>query len=796
MIGYDARPYPWDSLMKNRGFMLVKGQQNESSWRRDVQLPGGRGREKLTYNGWPGGFGLRRHNGSEQSLQTIFSTEPAKTALGVPIYGTGVDNSFGGAMLSAELVDATIDAGVTKYVRSVVPFRSKYYAAVGTKIYVSVTGLWNDTSLAQACTGQVRRLWRYRGSNSPDLLYVAQDDAPYLTFDGSSWQTDAQSPKREAPAGPTGWFSTSNDGASYSDGTLAVSDRSGSTTAPLGGMHGIAQGDWTLIGFPVKFSETELDLSTFNTVNSVAVVQYYDPVGFPLAPWQSVTGLLDDTSAGGKTMSKDGIISWNFPPGWRKATLGGTNQTAEMYFIRLSFTNALSASVNVRAAKIRYQCEAHDFGLTGKYLWRLHSVNQVAWTEDGGRKAQWNGDLGGFDPVGSSDAEPIALIGIQGAMFVRKTDGLFGINPDGTNTQYDPGGLYETPISGSDGHVHCAWLNHVYFSHQNALWQFSPLEDGAANPVGPDRVMVNESEIQVTPTAGVGDRGSFLYLAGRNSQSGLSYLLKWGSYQQVVSPATGTIRWERTDGWHITHHLGPRTIVSLHTYWIADQPYLVLGDTAGVLSYLRLPRGTSPLDANSGSRFCVGGSMLLPAFEGLDPAQEISASRATINGRFLTAARTVTVSTKSMIDTAWTEQGVADAPGSDDVAFDAPYSGFALDQKLTLATDSNLATPFVERYTLDWQHVGGDRESFVIEAAIQCADAVIDNAGMVHDDTTADEWADAAIALYTETEPFDIVGPDGQERQALVRSWADTGYVWKDRYTRTRTITLVLSGET
>lgn len=153
---------------------------------------------------------------------------------------------------------------------------------------------------------------------------------------------------------PLGFMKTVNSGTSYTDYTAVVGNNL-DTSAALGALDTLANGDWVVVGFATNDAlGLDLELSAVNSNASVLTVEYWNGawVAAPMATDLTVAPALNSPSTRGTaTLSRSSQIYWDratMSADWASSTLSGITA----YWVRLSVSAALSAPVHVLECRI------------------------------------------------------------------------------------------------------------------------------------------------------------------------------------------------------------------------------------------------------------------------------------------------------------------------------------------------------------------------------------------------------------------------------------------------------------
>lgn len=178
---------------------------------------------------------------------------------------------------------------------------------------------------------------------------------------------------------------TLNSGAAYTDYTADVGGGAG--VAVLSSLDTVANGDWVIVGAGNIFRKILVEMNANVNVNaSVLTVEYWTG-----AAWAAVSNLSDGTALAGATFGKSGNITFDYPEDWEISTI----DTGELYFVRLSVSAALDASVEIAEVRLSATdiepstCETHrgrlwvDDSNHPDRLWFSEALATEQFTESG-----------------------------------------------------------------------------------------------------------------------------------------------------------------------------------------------------------------------------------------------------------------------------------------------------------------------------------------------------------------------------------------------------------------------------
>lgn len=758
-------PWPHDIELGGIAFMLAR--QNgaialQETWPQDTRA-GNEDEARIEWRDWIGGAGAMRDFGDDPSIRRTLMYSDSPTDL------AGVDASYGTLMLAPEVVPRTIDAG-TAGSKPVILLEepwtdstgaTNYWLAVDTKIYKSASGQWNDAALVQTFANRVTDLLVFSGTNGASHLYVALDSAPMAVSANGSTFTTLANPATLVQVRFDAVYVTKNSGTAWTDATAVLSDKDNATNMDLDALPATAVGQ-ILFGFFQPFVGASIHIpASANTAASVMTAEFYNGSG-----WTAVTGLVDGTNNAGKSFgfvdsgTSDHTFTWTAPSGWEKALLVDTVQAVPLYFIRLTFSAAFSATVRVSEAYVHYQQSAQQLGKVGPYFWIGFSNNRVAWTQDGGTTPVWH-----FStlPVGEETGSFIALLAANGAIYARHTHGLSSPRADGTVVSYLDGAL-RPPVTATD-QAATAWLDELFVAHEESLFRFSPL-DQSSESMGPERLaLVQARPLQGRVTVAIGDRSHALYAVLWNAELGRSWLWKLGGYL-LATDRDGVPRWQRRDSWFCLNNLGTGHYTSAACYVDASgEPRLVLGTDAGTLGVVKLVSGINPLE-DAAYRFTTAGvgEAYLATLYPPDAGRVIAPLSFTLVARDTATGRSVAVDTKNPSASTWTLQGTWTTTPARQFAADATGS-LGLDVRLRLASNDATRSPRLILLQLGYGQPLAAAGHFT--ATILCADDVADGMGrrLGH---TAKDWTQLVMGLPLT--PIPLVKPDGSTTTVRITS--------------------------
>ena len=486
-------------------------------------------------------------------------------------------------------------------------FNSALYSAVGPILEKSTDGgaSWS-TDQTPAGGVDITDLAVFQGINSVALLFIGLGNSnAYQVYDGTTLTAFTG----DKPT-VTGFLKTVDDGANFTDYTTVVSDGQPGTSATLNSLDTVANGDWLLIGYTTPFVGLKLDLGDLNDTASVLAVSYFDDPDDP-GSLAAVSSLVDGTDVSGDTLKQDGTVTWARPNGWAKHTFKGI----EAFWVRVSVSVAIDASVTVVQAQAVRQTQAERFEVVGEALYRTLNGNEFMITENGGTKASYGVILKAGDAEATING--VYSVGEQTETGNIERVWLFKPGQIFTTTALVPGTVVKATEflpDANDGGNGFTW--HVdealYVSLAKGLFRF---QNGIYQQMGPELISENDSPVRGEVTAVAGDN-YYLYAAVQ-TQGGDTWLLSWGVY---VLQGDGTTRFLPV--WHTLKNLGAvevRTMLAT-TEDTGGVVRLLIGADAD-LQYIIVSNESPNRRLDTGCTFDSTGQIFWSRFTGLFDAE-------------------------------------------------------------------------------------------------------------------------------------------------------------------------------
>ena len=728
-------PYPYDCIVDGVGLMLSNRSGAEIAWReRKLDFFAPRvSQTDQSYAQFPpedettwavddlsGGFGQRvvPRGGSTGYAHGVADTRiPHQVTLPPEILTTPITSS-GTITDHFELGDAT-------------------YVLAGSAVYRSRDG--RTWSLAKAFDPGVTAVSSavFKGRADRPTAFVAVGgtaaDEPFWTFDGTTWTQHAGQ-----SATPAAVLRTGDGGQTYADLTAAVSDGDSGTYGHLDSLGAVTDGAWLLVGGKAPFAAVAVEVNVAaNGSVAEAAAEYWNGLA-----WTAVGGLRDGTAQDGKTLARDGDVSFSEPPDWQRATINGV----QAFWLRLTVASALDSSTRINELAVREVRKAQAFRVIGSQLARVSGeagAPMLSISADGGAASTWTDGT----PVGDGAFGVSSLLSLGRTAYLVKADGLYALRP-GAETGAVVEHIWSQPVrhaSPFTGRGAAVWRGHLWLPLPQGLFRFRP---GELTTAGPERLRENNSPIRGRVTACAGD-AHFLY-AALLDETGQTTLLALNQEQ---------------GSWHPIARLGR---VACQHIWVSDQPgpnprlCIAIG---GSLATMVLPRGSANPLHDPSCRFATNADLTLSRFDAGFAAQPKAFLALALSGERLTASTWVDASYRLGDGAPFRQLGRFAANGQR-IEFGPEAAAASIDLRLTLHSDDPTISPVIHAVSLAYA-VRADFKR-VFEFVVRIADRAPLRDGR-RDRRSGREVKLAIAAAAATREPVVLVSPDGEHVEALVR---------------------------
>jgi hypothetical protein len=317
-------------------------------------------------------------------------------------------------------------------------------------------------------------------------------------------------------------------------------------------------------------------------------------------------------------------------------------------------------------------------------------------TNDPMTTANWSGPI----TVGDGSSPITWLRSFNKTVWIFKTIGPFTLNADGSDNELDP--AMRTQPSVENGRGAWVWDNALWFRHGDSYYRVVVEgETALPQPIGPERLLTNDSETRGVTTCGIGHGSNFAYFGVYNAANGNSYLWKFGTWLNPQETESG--KWEFVEAYHgaLKKWTG-RRITALrvsNTVTGNDRLYCYFAD--GGVDWCYLPKGTpNPWASGSGCEFTAGSAYVYgPDHHAMAPADHKAYRGFSAFGPVLDTDDTVTVGYRL------SQSGVYSTVGpftTHSQRIDTPDNTFGkvLQYYLKLDSPDSTSTPVLEGITV------------------------------------------------------------------------------------------------
>ncbi len=233
------------------------------------------------------------------------------------------------------------------------------------------SGTYSPIPLVQTADGYLRKgSAAFPSTGNLTTSILTETASPLPAFMDAEWGTLIYLNGVDLPQIWEGTFAkcqgfrfTQDIGVTYMDFSSQVADEDPTTYAAIGGMDTAANGDWVIIKARVpKLTgiKVVMDGTNVNDIASALTVEYRSAAG----TWTTVgVSLSDGTSASSKTFKQSGDITWT-----EVTCAPDLVDNSYGYFIRLSVSVALSATVRIRSIYLYYNVQALPSFWDGSFI--------------------------------------------------------------------------------------------------------------------------------------------------------------------------------------------------------------------------------------------------------------------------------------------------------------------------------------------------------------------------------------------------------------------------------------------
>lgn len=290
-----------------------------------------------------------------------------------------------------------------------------------------------------------------------------------------------------------------------------------------------------------------------------------------------------------------------------------------------------------------------DFQQVGRQLYRASDTNQLSNVDanaDPTVEANWSNANSFRAGDKTSPIQRLAVTAV-GSLIVLKQDGVYSIDEAGEDHRLYSG-VMQFGAGADDGRYWFSFGNDLHVTYQMQHVRLVPTVSFGnprleLQPIGPERMVENDSVVRGRVTAGLGHGSLGAYCGLYNDDTGNSFLLKFGAW---IGPRLEEGKLEeaqRVDAWHgsISQTFTNKKITAMWKSTLgapAGHYRLYLGFSTGDLSWLVLPCTPNPA-ACSAYRFdaTTDGLLTMSQFHGTFEADAKTLRSFSVTGPVLNA---------------------------------------------------------------------------------------------------------------------------------------------------------------
>lgn len=338
-------------------------------------------------------------------------------------------------------------------------------------------------------------------------------------------------------------------------------------------------------------------------------------------------------------------------------------------------------------------------------------VSEVDTDADPTTEANWSAD--NEFRIGDGTSEIIQMWSHPTAsgdiLLIFKTDGIYSIDGNGDDIPYY-GKLLKRGSGVDNGKVVWSFADDTFTMFNGTTYRIHP--DLTLEPIGPELEPTNDSEVRGYISAGIGHGTMNAYGALYNQDTGDSYLMEFGTYQDYRLGLSGNefpvANVQREDGWtgSISQAFSGVKVTAMWESGVgADTGHTRawLGFSDG--SYAHFPLAcTHDKTACSSYRFSTtDGTIGPPLFTGLFGGNNKVVMSARVGGTTLSSTQYVQIGYKSDPSaSSYTDWGVHFTMNGQRSDLGTSFAGSLIDFQFTFVNGDNTSTPIVNTLEIEW----------------------------------------------------------------------------------------------
>lgn len=375
-------------------------------------------------------------------------------------------------------------------------------------------------------------------------------------------------------------------------------------------------------------------------------------------------------------------------------------------------------------------------------------------------------------------ASPIVRLAVtaSGAMVIYKTDGIYTLGPDGDYCVLFP--FLKGGIDDDNGKANTSWMNDLVVTYKDGTYRINV--DWTIEPIGPERLLSNRSEVHGRITALKGHSNLALYAGLYNPDNGNSYLLKFGSWTAEGGKVV--------EAWHgsISPAFEGKKITCLEISDVgapAGHQRMYIGFSDGSIGWFTLPCAKNALACDEYLFNTQTSYLFLPRWNGLFHADVKSLHAVTGLGLNLSPSNYVTMEYRLDGASTWGAMPAAhnETPRK---KVEFPENTSCTYADLRLALDNTVSSETPQMTGIGIHHKVRPELKLIYELVVAADEGIVkrDGTRLLAGPSKIRERLREA---YDIAGSFTMVLPDEQSKQVTLIDWAET-VGWDGRLGRHR----------
>lgn len=294
-------------------------------------------------------------------------------------------------------------------------------------------------------------------------------------------------------------------------------------------------------------------------------------------------------------------------------------------------------------------------------------------------------------------------------LLILKTDGIYSIDGNGDDIPYY-GKLLKRGTGVDNGKAVWSFADDTFAMFNGTTYRIHP--DLTLEPIGPELEPTNDSEVRGYISAGMGHGTINAYGGLYNQDTGDSYLMEFGTYQDYRLGLSGNefpvANVALTDGWtgSISQKFAGKKITTMWESTIgaaAGHTRAWLGFSDGTYGYFPLACTHDKTACASYEYTTTDGTIQPPLFTGLFGGNNKVVMSARVAGTTLTSTEYVQIGYKSDPSAgSYTDWGVHFSTNGERSDLDTSFAGSLIDFQFTFVNGSTSTSPVVNVIETQW----------------------------------------------------------------------------------------------